>query len=167
MNEPSTAPVDSLLFRRVLGHFASGVTVVTAIDLEGNARGITVSAFASVSLDPPLVLVCIENRAAFYDVITAARHFGVNLLSSAQQHLSQQFASKQISKFEGIDYELGATGVPLLADTLGYIECARYELLEGGDHTIVLGKVEHLMVTGGEPLIHFAGKYRFLEAQDS
>lgn len=166
MIEQSTPPVGSLLFRRVLGHFASGVTVVTAVDTEGNARGITVSSFASVSLDPLLVLVCIEKRATFYEVITTASHFGVNLLSSAQQHLSQHFASKQISKFEGIAYEWGATGVPLLAGTLGYVECSRYELLPGGDHVVVLGQVEHLAVNGGEPLIHFAGKYRFLQAAD-
>lgn len=167
MTEQSTALIDSRLFRRVLGHFASGVTVVTAVDTEGNARGITVSAFSSVSLAPPLILVCIESRAAFCEVITTANHFAVNLLSSAQQQLSEHFASKQISKFEGIDYELGVTGAPLLAGTLGYVECSRYELLEGGDHAIVLGKVEHLAVNGSEPLIHFAGKYRFLQTHDA
>lgn len=167
MIEQPTALIDSLLFRRVLGHFASGVTVVTAVDTEGDARGITVSAFSSVSLAPPLVLVCVENRAAFCEVITTAKHFAVNLLSSAQQHLSEHFASKQISKFEGINYELGVTGAPLLAGTLGNVECSRYELLEGGDHIIVLGKVEYLTVNGGEPLIHFAGKYRFLQTRDA
>jgi flavin reductase (DIM6/NTAB) family NADH-FMN oxidoreductase RutF len=158
-----TQPIDPQLFRRALGHFAAGVTVVTALDAAGQARGMTATAFSSLSLNPPLVLVCVDKGATFYEVITAASHFAINFLSDQQQHLSQRFASRSEDKFAGVAQAPGQTGAPLLADTLAAIECARYDVLPGGDHVIVLGQVEHLVVNGGAPLTHFAGKYRFLQ----
>ncbi|MFN0084203.1 MAG: flavin reductase family protein [Blastocatellia bacterium] len=157
-----TTAIDSQLFRRAMGHFASGVTVVTAMTAEGEPRGMTASAFSSVSLDPPLILVCVGRSSSFYEVITSTGFFAVNFLSAGQQAVSQRFASKIEDKFEGVETATGKTGAPLLAGSLAHIECSRFEILPGGDHIIVLGRVEHLDVFGGEPLAYFAGKYREL-----
>lgn len=154
--------IDSQLFRRAMGHFASGVTVVTTLTSENEPRGMTASAFSSVSLDPPLILVCVGRTSSFYEAITAAPFFAVNVLSRNQQDLSTRFASKIENKFEGVETMAGKTGAPLLTGSLAQIECSRYEILPGGDHVIVLGRVEHLDVFGGEPLAYFAGKYREL-----
>ncbi|MDX2030479.1 MAG: flavin reductase family protein [Blastocatellia bacterium] len=157
-----TTAIDSQLFRRAMGHFASGVTVVTTITGEAEPRGMTASAFSSLSLDPPLILVCVSRTSSFYEAITTAPFFAVNFLAAHQQDLSSRFASKIENKFEGVETATGKTGVPLLAGALAHIECARHEVLPGGDHVIVLGRVEHLDVFGGEPLAYFAGKYRAL-----
>src|SRR5581483_807784 len=158
--------IDSQLFRRAMSHFATGITVVAATDPAGRKYGITANAFASVSLDPPLVLVCVEKQIEFCPVITEAGHFSVNFLSAAQEHLSRRFAMKGIDKFEGVESRTGVTGAPRLAGTLGYVECSRYEVLPGGDHIIVLGKVEYIEVTGGEPLLYFASRYRLLQPHE-
>jgi flavin reductase (DIM6/NTAB) family NADH-FMN oxidoreductase RutF len=153
---------DAQSFRRVLGQFATGITVVAAADQAGRNYGITANSFSSVSLDPPLVLVCIGRNLDFYPVITTASHFSVNILAADQEELSRRFATKSPDKFAGLSYRSGRFGAPLLADTLGYLECSRYELLPGGDHIIVLGKVEHLEYQGGEPLLYFGSRYRWL-----
>ena len=145
-----------------MGHFASGVTVVTAQTAAGEPRGMTASAFSSLSLDPPLILVCVGRSSSFHDVITAAPAFAVNFLAHGQQELSTRFASRIENKFEGVETVAGTLGAPLLAGALVHLECSRYEVLPGGDHVIVLGKVERLDVFGGEPLAYFAGKYREL-----
>ncbi len=168
MTEQNKAePIDPQLFRRVLGHFAAGVTVVTTVDAHGIPRGMTATAFSSVSLDPPLVLVCVEKRAYFSEAISAASHFCVNFLAAHQEHLSQRFASREQDKFAGLEQRQSSHGVPLLTETLGFVECAQHEIFAGGDHLIVVGRIVQLEVTGGEPLIHFAGKYRFLQGLDS
>ena len=155
--------IDSQLFRRVLGQFATGVTVVAARDAAGVLWGLTANAFTSVSLDPPLVLVCIDKGAGCYDAFCNAPYFSINFLAADQQDISQRFAAKGEDRFAGVAWQPGETGAPLLAGVLGHIECARYDVLPGGDHVILLGRVEQLAFAGGEPLLYFAGRYRQLQ----
>lgn len=155
---------DAQAFRQVMGQFATGITVITTVDADGNLYGMTANSFTSVSLDPPLLLVCVGRELDFARVITSASHFGVNILAAGQEDLSRRFATRNIDKFAGLSYRPGRSGVPLLAGTLGHIECARYELLPGGDHVIVVGRIEHLEYRGGEPLVYFGSRYRWLQS---
>jgi flavin reductase (DIM6/NTAB) family NADH-FMN oxidoreductase RutF len=155
--------IDAKLFRQAMGQFATGITVVTALDEMNRPCGITANAFSSVSLDPPLILVCVNRQAEFCRVISEAVHFNVNFLSANQESISQRFATRGVDKFADLEILPGRHGVPLLKDTLGYVECARYDLLPGGDHLIVLGQVEHCQITGGDPLLYFSGQYRWMK----
>lgn len=151
--------VDERSFRKALGCFASGVTVVTAADEAGRPVGVTVSAFSSVSLDPPLVLFCMDKSTKSLDAFKGGR-FAVNILNETQRQLSIQFASRMENKWDGVDYETGAHGVPLLQGCLARLECSLHELVEGGDHLIFIGRVENLdHSTGGHPLVYFRGAY--------
>lgn len=152
-------PVSKDEFRSAMSRFGSGVTVVTA-KTEGNQpTGLTVSSFASVSLEPPLVLVCIDKRASIHDLLVEGRHFGVNVLADNQEILSRRFASRDTDRFSGTGYAEGVTGVPLLNDVLMAIECRIVHAYPGGDHTIVVGEVEHATVSDGKPLVYFRGGY--------
>lgn len=147
-------------FRHALGHYATGVTVVTIRDDEGRPYGLTVNSFTSVSLDPLLVLVCIDHTAHGYPYFSRGKHFGVNILSESQEDLSRRFADRRISdRFENLPWVEGATGVPLLPDSLAWLECRITEAYAGGDHTIFLGGVEEVRVAGGYPLIFYRGRY--------
>jgi flavin reductase (DIM6/NTAB) family NADH-FMN oxidoreductase RutF len=153
-------PVDKIQFRTGLSRFASGVTVVTTQDAEARPLGITVSAFTSLSLDPPLVLVCIERGAYIHDAFQASGVFVVNLLAAEQEDLSRLFASREADKFAGVGYTRGLDGVPVLNDTLAAIECRLKQAHEGGDHTIFVGEVEKVTVRdGGQPLLYYRGGY--------
>jgi flavin reductase (DIM6/NTAB) family NADH-FMN oxidoreductase RutF len=152
-------PVDQAEFRRTLGHFASAVTVVTAKLKNGHLAGITVTAFSSLSLDPPLVLVCIDKRARIHDHLAAAEHFAVNILGEEQETVSRRFASSGPDQFREIGYSEGAQGVPLIHDTIATIECRTVDRLPGGDHTIIVGQVEATSVREGKPLVYFRGGY--------
>jgi 3-hydroxy-9,10-secoandrosta-1,3,5(10)-triene-9,17-dione monooxygenase reductase component len=136
--------IDSALFRSVLGRFATGVTVVTTRDAEGRDHGMTVSAFSSVSLDPPLVLCCIERRTAMHAVLERAQTFAVNILSASQEALSRRFSEREHERFDGIGYERGQSGAALLEGVLGYLECRIVARHEAGDHTIVVGDARSL-----------------------
>lgn len=153
-------PVTKDLFRHALSHFASGVTVVTTSSEGGEKKGITVSAFSSVSLDPPLVLICIDKRASIHEHLKKGRWFAVNVLSQEQESLSRHFASRgEMDRFIGIELVEGASGSPLIAGAVASIECRVVEAYEGGDHTIFVGEVEAAGVTGGEPLLYYRGNY--------
>jgi len=146
-------------FRTALGHFASGVTVVTTAGDDGHLRGITVSAFSSLSLDPPLVLICVEKRASIYDHLKEGGFFAVNMLAEDQELISRRFATKDTDRFDGIGYITGATGCPILTGTLAFVECRIVNLYPGGDHTIFVGEVEAMGTTEGKPLAYFRGGY--------
>jgi flavin reductase (DIM6/NTAB) family NADH-FMN oxidoreductase RutF len=153
-------PVNASQFRTALSRFASGVTVVTTRDAAGQPHGITVSAFSSVSLDPPLVLVCIDRGAHIHDAFRARGVFVVNVLTSEQEELSRLFASREPDKFAGLGYTPGLEDVPLLADTLATIECRLRHAYEGGDHTIFVGEVERADIRGdAEPLLYYRSGY--------
>lgn len=149
-------------FRRALGQFASGVTVVTMRDQDGKPQGITVSAFASVSLDPPLILVSIDKRASLHNSLTEGSAFSVNILAEDQELISRRFASKEEDRFEGVGFSYGVNGAPLLTGALASLECRVVYAYPGGDHTIFVGEVEATDVTEGKPLAYFRGGYRQL-----
>jgi flavin reductase (DIM6/NTAB) family NADH-FMN oxidoreductase RutF len=150
-------------FRRVLGHFASGVTVVTTCDTEAAPVGLTVSAFASLSLDPPLVLVCVDHKAQSYPAVRDRGRFAVNVLTRGQETVSRRFASTQLDKFTGVPHRISDLGLPLLDDALAHIECTTVSAHVEGDHTIFVGRVERAGVRDGEPLLYFRGRYSQLQ----
>lgn len=147
-------------FRAALGRFASGVTVITTRDAAGNLHGITVSAFSSVSMTPPLVLICIEKTTGSHHAFIESKRFAANILSSRQSGISDQFAFRHEDKFDGIDYRLGIGGVPLIDDCLANIECRVVNEYDGGDHTIFVGEVESVTTADADPLVYWMGEYR-------
>lgn len=155
--------VDQHSFRAVLGRFSSGVTVVTTRDRRGRDHGMTVSAFSSVSLDPPLVLICIGHDASMYAVMQKATHFIVNILSEGQEALARRFAEPGPNRFAGIGYTRGKNGVAVLDEVLGQIECGVEARHEAGDHDIIIGTVEAAVANEGKPLLYYRGGYAQLE----
>jgi flavin reductase (DIM6/NTAB) family NADH-FMN oxidoreductase RutF len=153
--------IDQNEFRRVLGHFASGVTVVTVADADG-LHGITVSSFCSLSLQPPLVLICIDKRVTTHAALDQAGHFAVSILRQDGEHLSRHFASRDMDKFNGIAYHTGITGAPLLDEALALIECRIAQTADGGDHTIFIGEVLTATATDDKPLLYFRSGYHKL-----
>ena len=151
--------LDSATFRSTLGRFASGVTVVTARDAEGRDHGMTVSAFASVSLEPPLVLACIDRAASMFELLRTTTHVGVNILAAPQEALSRRFASVADSPFDGVGFVRAASGVVLLDDVLAQLECRVHARHDAGDHMLVILAVESAAVTEQKPLLYFSGGY--------
>lgn len=152
--------VDIQVFRNVMGSFASGVSIVTALDDEGAPRGLTCSAVCSVSLEPPLLLVSVSNRSGTLTAIRDRGSFGVNLLSSKGRSVSQLFASGSAEKFERVRWAPGeATGAPVLEITVAHAECEVHDTVLAGDHTLLIGRV----VAGGaqdrRPLAYWRGDY--------
>ncbi|HSB08332.1 MAG TPA: flavin reductase family protein [Blastocatellia bacterium] len=152
-------PVSKDEFRAALGRFASGVTVVTTIGEDNKPAGITVSAFASVSLDPPFVLACVDRRASVHDCLTEGKHFAVNILAEDQEHLSRLFASKDQDRFSRATYRAGVTGAPVLEGAAASLECRVVYAYPGGDHTIIVGEVESTSVADHKPLAYHRGGY--------
>ena len=156
--------IDSDTFRSVLGRFASGVTIVTTRDETGADHGMTVSAFCSVSLDPALVLVCIDHSASTDQLLKAHGRFGISVLSSNQESYSRRFAAEpDTGRFDGIAYSRGDSGVVLLDDALAHIECKVIEHHDAGDHTIFIAEVERAEPREGRPLLYYRGGYAQLE----
>lgn len=140
--------------------------MVTTVDSSGKQFGITVSAFCSVSLEPPLILVCIERSTASHYAFTESRAFAVNILAESQMDLSEHFATPFANKFSDVPHTVTDSGIPILSDTLATIECRLHSDLDGGDHSIFVGRVEHITVNGGSPLIYFRSSYKTLAAAD-
>jgi flavin reductase (DIM6/NTAB) family NADH-FMN oxidoreductase RutF len=156
--------VDPDTFRSILGRFATGVTVITAADTARGDFGITVTAFASLSLGPPLVLVCIDHQASIHPVMVTASHFVVNVLAAEQEAIARRFsAPDDEQRFQGLGYSRGATGAAVLDDVLAYLECRLVQATEGGDHTIFAGAVEVAKSRSGRPLLYYRGGYAQLE----
>jgi flavin reductase (DIM6/NTAB) family NADH-FMN oxidoreductase RutF len=156
------APVTSEEFRHACGRFATGVTIATVVDAKGAPHGLTVSSFTSVSLDPPLILICLGHAVTAIRHFRAATHFGINILGDDQRSLSDRFARKGEDRFDGLAWQPGVTGVPVLPGVLAAIECAVHRIVPMGDHDILVGEMVHAKVHGGTPLLHFAGSYRKL-----
>jgi 3-hydroxy-9,10-secoandrosta-1,3,5(10)-triene-9,17-dione monooxygenase reductase component len=149
-------------FKRAMAQFASGVTIVTTWDAERQPTGLTASAFTSVSLDPPLVLVCVAHSAQSYPALRAAPRFAVNVLAAGQEPLSNRFATSTngAEKFAGVAFHPGQLGLPLIDDAVAQIECATVHAYPGGDHTIFVGRVEACTCRPeAEPLLYFRGRY--------
>lgn len=150
--------VSNYEFRQGLSRFASGVTVVTCKGDSGYL-GLTVSAFSSVSLDPPLVLVCVHARSSVHDALKEGRCFAVNILAEDQEPVSRLFASKSADRFCGVGSQEGKTGAPLIEGALAFVECRIVHAYPAGDHTILVGQVEAYGITEGKPLLYFCGSY--------
>ncbi|HXG71925.1 MAG TPA: flavin reductase family protein [Gemmatimonadaceae bacterium] len=151
-------------FRSALGRFAVGVTVVTTRSADGEDHGMTVSAFCSLSLQPPLILVCIDKAASIYDIITTAPNFVVNVLSMSQEPVARRFSVVDIDRFEGVGFSRGRGEIPVIDDAVTILECRRTGSYDGGDHTIIVGEVEEARWSdGGRPLLYYRGGYAQLE----
>jgi flavin reductase (DIM6/NTAB) family NADH-FMN oxidoreductase RutF/DNA-binding MarR family transcriptional regulator len=156
--EQGDPAADSRAFRRCLGQFATGVTVMTA--QHGTERaGMAVNSFAALSLDPPLVLWSIRRASASLPVFTQADHFTVNVLAGDQVEVANLFATPGIDKFAASQWAPGNTGSPVLAGTIATMECAREQLVDAGDHLLVIGRVLHFERHAGEPLLFAQGRY--------
>lgn len=155
--------LDPDAFRAVMGRFASGVTIVTAVDDEGTDHGMTVSAFASLSLEPPLVVICIDHTASMHDLLLTAPYFAVNVLTAGQEPLARRFAETGAQRFTGIGYTRGERDLPVLNDALAHVECRRVAHYDGGDHTIIVGETENAVVREGRPLLYYRGGFAQLE----
>ena len=152
---------DPAIQRKIMGQFATGVTVVTTGGKAG-AHGLTANAVASLSLDPPLVLVAVDKKAHSLDFLKVNRCFAVNILRLGQKDVSRRFATHGPKDFTGLSILTAVTGAPILADCLAYLDCRVVEILPGGDHEIFIGEIACGEVHGGLPLLYHAGKYRRL-----
>jgi flavin reductase (DIM6/NTAB) family NADH-FMN oxidoreductase RutF len=154
---------DARTLRDAMGCFATGVTIITAHAADGKPIGLTANSFTSVSLDPPLLLVCIANNAGSAEVLRSVESFAVNVLQIGQQPVSNLFAGKGEDRFAGTRWEVGEYGAPILPSSLGIFECHRDSLHEAGDHFILVGRVEKASFEPRrDPLLYFRGKYRRL-----
>lgn len=154
---------DPRTLRDALGCFATGVTVVTCLDAAGRPAGLTVNSFASVSLDPPLLLVCLRKEAASAPALIAAPYFAVNVLQTGQQPASIRFSTRDEDRFGTTPWACGEAGAPILNESLGVFECERYGVHEGGDHHMLVGRVIKASFDAAlDPLLFFRGRYRRL-----
>ncbi|MDQ4125110.1 MAG: flavin reductase family protein [Actinomycetota bacterium] len=148
-------------FRSALRRFASGVTIVT-VAAGDELHGMTASSFASVSLVPPLVLVCLDKSSRTLTLVAETKTFAVNVLRAGQQDVSQAFSRPGVKPFESISHRRGVNGAPVLDDAIAVLECATYRVFEAGDHEVVLGEVTAASAPGGDPLVYYDGAYRSL-----
>ncbi|MFN2464551.1 MAG: GNAT family N-acetyltransferase [Candidatus Dormibacteria bacterium] len=153
-------PVDALTFRAACGHFITGVTIVTMRDAAGAPQGLTANSFASVSLDPPLVLVCIDRRITTHGAMLETEGWMINVLSADQVGLSQRFATADIDKFKGLETVDGPHGAPMIPGAIARLAARPYARYDGGDHDIFVGEVTDVEYHDGSPLIFFKGRYR-------
>jgi flavin reductase (DIM6/NTAB) family NADH-FMN oxidoreductase RutF len=159
-------PMTDRTLRKMRGLFASGVSVATTVQ-EGKLRGVTVSAFAAVSLNPPLVMMCLANESESKDWIAESGIFAVNILSDEQEFLSERFAARAPivnTRFDGVPYHTASTGSPILAASLAWYDCRVEVTHDGGDHTLFIGRVEAVGfgAEGKAPLLYFANRYQRL-----
>lgn len=152
---------DSKKQRKIMGQFATGVTIVTT-DGEAGPHGLTANAVASLSLDPPLVMVAVEKRAHSLKYIKINKCFAVNILRLDQEDISRRFAMPGPKDFTGLKITTSSTTAPILTDCLAFIDCRVVEVLPGGDHDIFVGQIVSGEYHGGEPLLYFGGGYRRL-----
>lgn len=145
--------------RSFASHFATGVAVVTTRDAAGAPFGLTMNAVTSLSLNPPLLLVCLQNDSTTLKALHESNCFGLHYLASDQQALSALFSTKAERKFAGLDFATGSLGCPILGGVVAASECEVVNTYPGGDHTIVVGAVRSIIVSGGEPLVYHRGQY--------
>jgi flavin reductase (DIM6/NTAB) family NADH-FMN oxidoreductase RutF len=151
--------VDAASFRTVLGHSPTAVCVVTTRDADECNHGITVSSYASLSLDPPLVLACIDRRARIHQVLCSATSFSISVLTADQEGVARRFSSHSDDRFAGIASSRGHSGNLLITGALAHLECDLVARHEGGDHSIIIGAVKFAQARAGRPLLHFRGAY--------
>lgn len=150
---------DTMALRRAFGAFTTGVTIVTALAADGRPIGLTVNSFASVSLEPPLLMWCLAGRSANAEVFRAASSYAVNILGADQEALCRRFCSRDVAdRFAGVDWVAGETGVPLLQGCVARFECVADQALQVGDHHVFIGRVTAFASSSGEPLVFSHGK---------
>jgi flavin reductase (DIM6/NTAB) family NADH-FMN oxidoreductase RutF len=154
--------VDTAAFRRACSRFPTGIAVATVIGTDGAPHGLTVNSFTSVSLSPPLVLICVDHSSVVLAHFRASDSFGVNILREDQRDVSARFARKGHDRFGGVKWIAGKIGVPLLPDALAQLECKVTQTVEAGDHTILIGRVARAESHDGRPLVYFNSSYREL-----
>ncbi len=162
----AAAEVTAAEFRHAMGHFATGVTVVTSVGADGQPVGTTANAVSSLSLDPPLVLVCFDRSSETLDAVRAHGAFAVNVLGARQQHLSANFARRGLAAaWDGVRHRRGRTGSPRLEGVIATLECTVEHRLDGGDHEIIVGRVREVETSGDDaaPLVFWRGSYAWLE----
>ena len=157
----STVTFDTQELRGAFGCFATGVTIVSTVNGTGEFFGLTANSFTSLSLEPPLVLFCLDYKALSFDAFHEADHFAVNVLAEGQEELSAHFARSSVDKWNGIAYETWPSGCPVLPGCIAALECSTVTRHEGGDHLIIVGRVERMRYEDGEarPLLFYKGQY--------
>ena len=155
--------LDKTEFCRTCAKFPTGVTIVTVLDAEGDPHGMTASSFTSVSLDPPLVLVCVDHRAKVLEHLRASQPVGINVLSEHQQDLSVRFARRGQNRFDGVEWFAGHAGVPLIPNVVASFECSVHRIVDAGDHAILIAEVLRTRYHEGRPLIYFGSGYHKLD----
>jgi flavin reductase (DIM6/NTAB) family NADH-FMN oxidoreductase RutF len=155
----SSNDLDIAEFRKALGAFVTGVTVVTTLSRDGIPRGLTANSFTSVSLQPPLILVCLARTAASHRVFTEAEAFAVSILSKEQRLISSKFASSRSDKFVDVEWHSAVTGSPIIKFSSAWLDCVRHDTIDAGDHTILVGRVEDFGHGPGMPLGYYRGRY--------
>jgi flavin reductase (DIM6/NTAB) family NADH-FMN oxidoreductase RutF len=150
-------------FRRVCARFATGVAIATVLEADGTPHGMTVNSFTSVSLEPPLVLIAIDHACNILPLFHASNSYGLSVLAHDQEALSTLFATKGEDRFDGIAWNPGETGVPLIPGSIAHFECLVRQVIEAGDHTVFVAEVIAAAHHGGEPLVFFDSVYARLE----
>ncbi len=156
-------PLDAARFRQTMGHLAAGVTVITVRTPQGGA-GMTASSVSSLSLEPPLLLVCVGRDAAIHDALLGAERFGVSILAADQEALARRFAARARQQLDASEVELSPGGIPIIGGAVARIECRRHGQFAAGDHSIVTGLLEWSDIRGGRPLCYFRGGFGGLGA---
>ncbi|NKB20896.1 MAG: flavin reductase [Alphaproteobacteria bacterium] len=153
--------IDPREFRNTVGCFATGITVITTLDTDGAPIGLTANSFTSVSLDPPMVLFCLDRKVASFEAFAVGKPFAVNILAVDQMDVSNRFAKSGADKWDGFEYDTNQDGVPMLPGSLANLECRGDSIMDGGDHVIVIGEVERFASAGEDtkPLLYYRGGY--------
>ncbi|MDW3094636.1 MAG: flavin reductase family protein [Gammaproteobacteria bacterium] len=152
--------MDNQVFKKAMSRFPSGVVIVTTISSSGKKHGFTASAFSSLSLDPPLILVCLANTADCFEPFVTCDKFAVNVIGHQQHELAFKFATKGVDKFDGGEFDDGKSGLPIISNSIFTLECNIKDTYPGGDHEILVGEVQHATVNEGTPSIWYEGNFR-------
>lgn len=152
-------PIDLTAFQRVIGTFPTGITIISTIDHDRIPYGLTANSFTSVSLDPPLILVCLDHQSKSRSVIRDSQVFAVNILNEDQRDLSSRFASKTKDKFAGNEWSTAETGAPVFQSSIGWLDCRVHKIVTAGDHDIVIGRIVAMAEHPSRPLGYFRGGY--------
>jgi len=163
----SLTTIEQQHFRRVCSKYATGITILTVLDWRGDPQGMTANSFTSVSLSPPLILVCIDRQTSILSSFKPGTRFGVNVLQEEQKELSSWFSRSGHDRFSGIAWSTGETGAPLLQGMLATIECEVTQMIEAGDHVVVIGAALHATWREGQPLVYFNSSYQSLRSGTS
>ena len=155
--------MDPTLFRRACAQFATGVAIASAMDEQGQPHGMTINSFTSVSMEPPIVLICIDRASNLLAVFERAKQYGLSFLGEPQQGLSTRFAQRGQNRFDGVAWMTGASGVPLIPGALAQLECRITRSIAAGDHDILIAEVISADIQTGSPLLYFGSRYRRLE----